>query len=117
MHLKQQVTYFLKGGFSFYGKNVIYLIICDKCKEECSGFAIYFKPCVRVRKSDIKQKMTVVIHLDVLTKSVYVPLLPLDMSKFKSLNKSTRKTHRKLKKGFGIDKVTNSTVDSYQWDE
>ena len=34
----------IKGGFSCNSKNVIYLMSCDKCEEECIGSAVYFKP-------------------------------------------------------------------------
>ena len=49
-------TYFIKRDFSFNGKNVIYLITCDKCKDECVGSAIDFISCFRVYKSQIKTK-------------------------------------------------------------
>ena len=34
------------------------------------------------------------MNVDILIKSAYVPLLPLDMLKFKSLNRFTWKTHQ-----------------------
>ena len=37
-------------------------------------------------------------------KSAYIRLLLLDMSKFKSVNRFTWNTHKKLKKCFGIEK-------------
>ena len=37
-------------------KNVIYLITCYKCKDECIGSAVDFKPRFRVHKSAIKTK-------------------------------------------------------------
>ena len=54
-------TYFIKGDLSCYSKNAIYLITCDKWKDEYTGsavdlktrFKIYF---VRLHKSDIKIK-------------------------------------------------------------
>ena len=49
-------TYFIKGDLSCNSKIVIYLITCDKCKNEYTGSAVDFKPRFRVRKSDIKTK-------------------------------------------------------------
>ena len=49
-------TYFIKGDLSCNSKNVIYLITCDKCKDEYIGSAVDFKPRFRVQKSDIKTK-------------------------------------------------------------
>ena len=49
-------TYFLKGDLSYNSKNVIYLITCDKCKDEYIGSAVDFKPLFMVHKSDIKTK-------------------------------------------------------------
>ena len=46
------------------------------------------------------------VPLDILMESSYVSSHLLDMSKFKSLNKSTRKTHKKLVKCFSIEKDT-----------
>ena len=40
----------IKGGFSCNSKNVIYLMSCDKCEEECIGSAVNFKPYFRVHK-------------------------------------------------------------------
>ena len=100
-------TYFIKGDLSCNSKNVIYFITCDKCKDEYIGSAVDFKPCFRVHKSDINKKRNAVVPLDILMKSVYVPLLLLDLSKFKSLNRFTRKNHQKLKKCFGIEKDTS----------
>ena len=59
MKLKPKVTgktYFIKRDFLFNGKNVIYLITCDKCKDEYVGSAVVFKYCFRVYKSEIKTK-------------------------------------------------------------
>ena len=99
-------TYFIKGDLSCNSKNVIYLITCGKCKDEYIGSAVDFKPRFRVHKSDIKQKRNVVIPLDILMKSTYVPLLLLDTLKFKSMNRFTRKTHQILKKCSGTEKDT-----------
>ena len=44
------------------------------------------------------------VLLDILMKSAYVSLLPLDMLKFKSFNRFTWKTHQILKKCFGMEK-------------
>ena len=41
-------TYFIKGDLSCNSKNVIYLITCDKCKDEYIGSAVDFKPHFRV---------------------------------------------------------------------
>ena len=49
-------TYFIKGDLSCNSKNVIYLTICDKCKDEYIGSAVDFKTRYRVHKSDIKTK-------------------------------------------------------------
>ena len=49
-------TYFIKGDLSCNSKNVIYLITCDKCKDEYMASAVDFKPRSRVHKSDIKTK-------------------------------------------------------------
>ena len=49
-------TYFINGDLSCNSKNVIYLITCDKCKDEHIGSAVDFKPRFRVHKSDIKTK-------------------------------------------------------------
>ena len=49
-------TYFIKGDLSCNSKNVIYLITCDKCKDEYIGSAVDFKPLFMVHKSDIKTK-------------------------------------------------------------
>ena len=59
MKLKPKVTgktYFIKRDFSFNGKNVIYLITCDKCNDEYVGSVVVFKSCFRVYKSEIKIK-------------------------------------------------------------
>ena len=37
-------AYFIKD-LSCNSKNVIYLITCDKCKDEYIGLAVDFKPC------------------------------------------------------------------------
>ena len=100
-------TYFIKGDLSWNSKNVIYLIAFEKCKDEYIRLPVDFKFCFRVRKSDVKRKRSVLVPLDILMKSVYVSLLLLDMSKFKSCNMFTRKTHQKLKKWFGIEKDTD----------
>ena len=73
-------TYFMKGYCSSNSKNVIYLITCDKCKDEYIGSAVDFKPRCMVHKSDIKIKNE---PLDILMKTAYVSLLLLDMSKLK----------------------------------
>ena len=49
-------TYFIKSDLSCNSKNVIYLITCDKCKDEYIGSAEDFKLRFRVHKSDIKTK-------------------------------------------------------------
>ena len=49
-------TYFIKGDLSCNSKNVIYLITCDKCKDEYIGSAVDFKFRFLVHKSDIKTK-------------------------------------------------------------
>ena len=49
-------TYFIKGDLSCNSKNVIYLITCDKHKDEYLGSAVDFKTRYRVHKSDIKTK-------------------------------------------------------------
>ena len=49
-------TYFIKGDLSCNSKNVIYLITCDKCKDEYIGSAVDFRPVFMVHKSDIKTK-------------------------------------------------------------
>ena len=49
-------TYFIKGDLSCNSKNAIYLITCDKYKDEYAGSAVDFKPRYRVHKSDIKTK-------------------------------------------------------------
>ena len=103
-------TYFIKGDLSFNSKNVIYLITCDKCKDKYISLEVGFKPRFRVHKSDIKQKRNDVVPLDILMKSPYVLLLLLDMLKFKSLNRFTRKTHKILKKCFGIGKDTGKVI-------
>ena len=43
-------TYFIKGDLSYSSKNVIYLIACDKCKDEYIGSAVDSKPRFRVHK-------------------------------------------------------------------
>ena len=93
-------TYFIKGDLSCNSKNVIYLITCDKCKDEYIGSAVDFKPRFRV------QKRNVVVPLDILMKNTYVPLLLLDMLKFKSMNRFTRMIKQILKKCFGTEKDT-----------
>ena len=49
-------AYFIKGDLSCDSKNFIYLITCDKCKDECIVSTVDFKHCFRVHKSDIKTK-------------------------------------------------------------
>ena len=50
------VKQILNGDFSWNSKNVIYLIACDKCKDEYIGSALDFKPLFRVYKSYIITK-------------------------------------------------------------
>ena len=51
-------------------------------------------------------------------KSTYVPLLLMDMLKFKLLNRFTRKTHQKLKMCFVIEKDTDKVnYHNNTWDE
>ena len=99
-------TYFIKGDLSCNSKNVICLISCDKCKDEYISSAVDFKPRFRVDKSDIKTKKERCGTSRHLMKSAYVLLLLLDMLKFKSLNRFTRRSHQILKKCFGIEKDT-----------
>ena len=49
-------TYFIKGDLSCNSKNVIYLITCDKCKDEYISSAVDFKPRFRLHKSKIKTR-------------------------------------------------------------
>ena len=49
-------TYFTKEDLSCFGKNVTYLITCDKCRDEYMGSVVDFKPHFRLHKSDIKAK-------------------------------------------------------------
>ena len=49
-------TYLIKEDLSCYGKNVIYLITCDKCRDVYMGSVVDFKPPFRLHKSDIKAK-------------------------------------------------------------
>ena len=49
-------TYFIKGERSGNRKNVIYLVICDKRKDEYIGSAVDFKPRFGVHKSDIERR-------------------------------------------------------------
>ena len=46
-------TCFIKGDISCNNKSAMYLITCDKCKDQYTGSAVDFKPCFRVHKSDI----------------------------------------------------------------
>ena len=46
----------IKEDLSCYGKNDIYLIICDRCRDEYIGSVVDFKPLFRLHKSDIKAK-------------------------------------------------------------
>ena len=48
--------YFLKEDFSCNSKSIIYLITCDKCKDEYIGSAVDFKHRFRVHKNDLKTK-------------------------------------------------------------
>ena len=88
----------------------------DKCKDEYTEYIMNTYECTKPRfsekSSDIKIR-TFLVPLDILVESVYVPLLLLDMSKFKSLSKSTRKTHRKLKNYFDIEKDTGPYDEQY----
>ena len=45
-------TFFIKGDLSCDSKNFIFLITCDKCKDEYICFAINFKPHFRIPKSE-----------------------------------------------------------------
>ena len=47
-------THFIKGKLSCDSCNVIYLITCSKCREQCAGSATMFKQRFRIHKSDIK---------------------------------------------------------------
>ena len=49
-------TYYIKGDLFCNSKNVIYLITCDKCKDEYIRSAVDFKSRFRGHKSDIKRK-------------------------------------------------------------
>ena len=49
-------TYYIKGDLSCNSKNVIYVITCDKCKDDYVGSALDFNPRFRAHKSDIKTK-------------------------------------------------------------
>ena len=98
-------TYFTNADFSCNSKNVIYLITCDKCKDEYIGSAVDFKPCFKVHKNHIKTKNErCEMSSRHFNENAHVPLLPLDISKLKSLNRFTRKIHQKFKKCFGIEK-------------
>ena len=45
-------TFFIKGDLSGDSKNFMFLITCDKCKDEYICFAINFKPHFRIPKSE-----------------------------------------------------------------
>ena len=47
-------TYFIKGNLSCDSCNVIYLITCSICREQCVVPAINIKQRFRIHKSDIK---------------------------------------------------------------
>ena len=47
-------TYFIKGNLSCDSCNVMYLIPCSNCREQCIGSAINFKQRFKIHKSDIK---------------------------------------------------------------
>ena len=49
-------TYFIKEDLCCNSKDVIYLITCDKLKDEYIGSAVDFKPRFRLHKSDMKTK-------------------------------------------------------------
>ena len=92
-------TYFIKGDFSCNSKNK-YLITCGKCKEEYIGSAANFKPRFRVHKSGIK---TTKVRFK---EKCLCSTSPFTYVKVKSLKRLPRKTHRKLKKCFGLEKNT-----------
>ena len=76
-------TYFITRDFPAV-VNVIYLINCDKYKDEYIGLVVNFKPRLKVHRSDIKtKKRNVVVLADVSMKNLYVPLLLLNMSNLK----------------------------------
>ena len=110
-------TYFIKGDLSCHSKNVIYLIACDKCKDEYIGAAVDFKPRFRVHKSNLKQKWNVLVTLHILMTSTSAQLLVLDMTKFKSLNRFTWKTRHSLRSHLVYRKIlAKSTIHYYPWD-
>ena len=99
-------TYFIKGDLSCNSKNVIYLITCDKCKDEYIGSAVDFKPRFRVQKSDIKTKKERCGTSRHFNEKCLCSTSPFGYLKFKSLNRFTQKTHQILKKCFGTEKDT-----------
>ena len=44
-------VYFIRGDLSYDSKNVIYLITCDKYKDEYIVSTVDFKHCFRVHKN------------------------------------------------------------------
>ena len=80
-----------------FQRNVLYLFIWDKYKDKYIRSVVDFKPCFRVRKSDIKTKK---YCRDILIKRAYVPLPLLDISELKSLNNSIQKTFQKLRMSY-----------------
>ena len=46
--------YFVKGELHCNSCDVIYLVGCSNCKHQYIGFALNFKQCLRIHKSDIK---------------------------------------------------------------
>ena len=49
-------SYFIRGQLNCESINVIYLITCSKCLEQCVGLAVKFKTRFRIHKSDLKTK-------------------------------------------------------------
>ena len=99
-------TYFIKGDLSCNSKYVIYVITCDKCKDEYVGSALDFNPCFRAHKSDMKTKKERCGTSRHFSEKCLCSTSPFGYVKFKPLNRFTRKTHQILKKCFGIEKDT-----------
>ena len=99
-------TYYIKGDLSCNSKYVIYVITCDKCKDEYVGSALDFNPCFRAHKSDMKTKKERCGTSRHFSEKCLCSTSPFGYVKFKPLNRFTRKTHQILKKCFGIEKDT-----------
>ena len=102
----------MKGDLPGNSKSVIYLIICDKCKDEYIGLAVDFKPCSRVHKSDLKKKKERCGTSRCLNANCLCSTSSFGYVKVQIIEQVYSKDPSKLKKCFGEEKDAGKFSDS-----